>query len=185
MGFTDKQKEFKALYQQYYAPYCLFARHFVDDPAVCEDLVSDVFVNLWKKVDAMSLIPATIPAYIKMCVRNACLNYLKHSAFTEGLVQESHFAEHLYEENPDGIYTIEELYAMLYEILETLPQAQREVFVKSYVEGKKREEIAAELNLSVKTVGRYKQKTLELLRVHLKDYLPVILALLQLGICKN
>lgn len=70
---------------------------------------------------------------------------------------------------------------MLYEILETLPQAQRDVFMKSYVEGKKREEIAAELNLSVS----YKQKTIELLRVHLKDYLPVIITLLQLGIYKN
>ena len=74
---------------------------------------------------------------------------------------------------------------MLYEILDSLPQAQREVFMKSFVEGKKREEIAAELNLSVKTVGRYKQKTIELLRVQLKDYPPVIITLLQLGICKN
>lgn len=52
--------------------------------------------------------------------------------------------------------------------------------MKSFVEGKKREDIAAELNLSIKTVGRYKAKTIELLRTGLKDYLPVILALLSL-----
>ena len=59
-------------------------------------------------------------------------------------------------------------------------RAQREGFMKSFVEGKKREDIAAELNLSIKTVGRYKAKTIELLRTGLKDYLPVILALLSL-----
>ena len=180
MGVKEKEKEFKALYRQYYAPFCLFARHFVDDPAVCEDLVSDVLVNLWKKLDGMSLLPATIPAYLKMCVRNACLNYLKHSVYAEGYVQESRFAECLYEDTPDKVYSVDELYKMLYEILETIPEAQREVFMKSFVEGKKREDIAAELNLSIKTVGRYKAKTIELLRTGLKDYLPVILALLSL-----
>lgn len=34
------------------------------------------------------------------------------------------------------------------------------------------------MHISVKTVGRYKQKTIELLRDRLKEFLPIILLLL-------
>jgi len=39
-------------------------------------------------------------------------------------------------------------------------------------------EIAEEMNLSVKSINRYKQKTMELLRNELKDYMPLLLLLL-------
>lgn len=57
----------------------------------------------------------------------------------------------------------------------------RAVFTKTFVEGKKQEEIAKELDISVKSVNRYKQKTLEILRSELKDYLPLLLLLIRLG----
>ena len=44
--------------------------------------------------------------------------------------------------------------------------------------GKTYAEIAEELHISVKSVNRYKQKTIELLRSELKDYLPLLLLLL-------
>lgn len=70
---------------------------------------------------------------------------------------------------------------MLHEPLEKLPESHRAVFTKTFVEGKKQEEIAKELDISVKSVNRYKQKTLEILRSELKDYLPLLLLLIRLG----
>lgn len=70
---------------------------------------------------------------------------------------------------------------MLHETLEKLPESHRDVFTKTFVEGKKQEEIAKELDISVKSVNRYKQKTLEILRSELKDYLPLLLLLIRLG----
>lgn len=90
------------------------------------------------------------------------------------MCQERSFAELLYEDCPDGVFSLDELYRMLYEALEKLPESHREVFVKTYVEGKTREEIAAEMDMSVKSVGRYKHKTIELLRSELKDWLPLV-----------
>lgn len=173
-----KEKQFRALYAQYYAPFCLFARHFIDNPTICEDLVSDVFVNMWGRIDTIDLDSPTVSAYIKMCVRNACLNHIRHNMHKENFEQESRFAELIYEDNTDRVYSLDELYRMLYEVLESLPESHRQVFIKTYVEGKSREEIASELDISVKSVGRYKQKTLELLRSELSDFLPVVMLLL-------
>ena len=66
---------------------------------------------------------------------------------------------------------------MLYETLQKLPESHRKVFAKSFREGKKQTEIAEEVNTSIKSVNRYRQKTLEVLKEELKDYLPTLLLL--------
>lgn len=48
-------------------------------------------------------------------------------------------------------------------------------FIDRFFKGKTHTEIAEELNLSVKSVNRYKQKTLEFLRNELKEYMPLLL----------
>ena len=54
----------------------------------------------------------------------------------------------------------------------------REIFVKSRIEGKKHAEIAAELNISTKTVENQMTIAYKKLRSSLKDYLPLLLFLL-------
>ena len=66
---------------------------------------------------------------------------------------------------------------MLYETSNKLPDNYRTVFIKSFFEGKTHTEIAEEMNLSVKSINRYKQKTMELLRNELKEYMPLLLLL--------
>lgn len=178
MDLRGNEMKFKALYKKYYAPFCLYARHFIDNATICEDIVSDVFANMWSRIEELDLDRDTTPAYIKMCVRNSCLNHIKHSSYTKEFEQQSHFAELIYVDNPDKFYSIDELYKMLFETIELLPESHKDVFLKTYVDGKTREEIAEEMNISVKTVGRYKQKTIELLRDRLKEFLPIILLLL-------
>ena len=78
---------------------------------------------------------------------------------------------------PDSVYTLDELYRMLYETLNKLPESYRTVFIKSFYEGKTHTEIAEEMNLCVKSINRYKQKTMELLRNELKEYMPLLLLL--------
>ena len=112
-----------------------------------------------------------------MCVKNNCLNYLKHQEYEWSYAENIKKKTPIYETEPDSIYTLDELYRMLYETLDKLPENYRTVFMKSFFEGKTHVEIAEEMNLSVKSINRYKQKTMELLRNELKDYLPLLLLL--------
>lgn len=171
---------FRRFYEEYYAPFCLYAGRFVADMDTRKDLVSEVFASLWHKVESgeISLREDTIAAYVKMCVRNRCINHLKHMEYESGYADRVKICAPSYEEGFDNIYTLEELYKMLYETLCRLPESCRETFTKSFFEGKTQAEIAEEMNVSVKSVGRWKQKTIELLKVALKDFLPVILFLI-------
>ena len=51
------------------------------------------------------------------------------------------------------VYILDELYRMLYETLNKLPENYRTVFIKSFFEGKTHTEIAEEMNLSVKSIS--------------------------------
>ena len=63
---------------------------------------------------------------------------------------------------------------MLYETLDKLPSNYRSVFVKSFFEGKSRSEISQELDISIKSVNRYKQRAIELLKKELNDNLAIV-----------
>ena len=110
-----------------------------------------------------------------MCVKNSCLNFLKHQEYEWSYAETIQKKTPLYETESDSVYTLDELYRMLYDTLNKLPENYRTVFHKSFFEGKTHAEIAEEMNLSVKSSNRYKQKTMELLRNELKDYLPLLL----------
>ena len=55
---------------------------------------------------------------------------------------------------------------------------QRKVFIESFFKGKTHAEIAEELKISVKSVNRYKQKTIDYLRSELKEYMFILLLFL-------
>ena len=174
----NKEAVFKQFFENYYAPFCIYAKRYIDDKETREDIVSKVFATLWNNIDSFDLHSETAVAYIKICVKNSCLNHLKHQehecVYAEFIRQRTP----IYETETDSIYTLDELYRLLYETLKKLPEQYRIVFTKSFFEGKTYAEIAEELHISVKTVNRYKQKTIELLRSELKDYLPLLLLLL-------
>jgi RNA polymerase sigma-70 factor (ECF subfamily) len=179
----NKEHQFRALYQTYYAPFCIYAKRFILDGAVREDIVSDVFYKLWLKSDENILKEEVALSYIKTSVRNNCLNYLKHQTYENDF--EEHFEEHIpiYAESPESIYTLDEMYKLLHNALEKLPENQRKVFIESFLNNKKQTEIADELNISVKTVKRYRDQIIEQLRNELKDYMPAM-ALLSILIAK-
>lgn len=177
ISFSGNHKEhaYKQLYETYYAPFCLYAKRYIKSKEIREDIVSDVFVMLWNKIDSFDMESESTLGYIKMCVKNSCLNYLKHQEYEWNYANAYQQKPPIYESQPDSIYTLEEMYKMLYETLDRLPDNYRTVFIRSFFEGATQTEIAKELELSEKSISRYKQKTIEMLQKELKDYLPLII----------
>lgn len=64
------------------------------------------------------------------------------------------------------------------EVINSLPEKCREIFIKSKIEGKKQKDIASEMNISLKTVENQMNIAYKKLKSELKDYLPLLLFLL-------
>ena len=54
-----------------------FAFQYVDDGDIAEDLVQEVFGNIWKSANDLT-IRTNEKSYLFGAVRNACMNHLRH-----------------------------------------------------------------------------------------------------------
>ena len=71
----------------------------------------------------------------------------------------------------------EEVYRQLFETIDALPERCREVFLM-YMEGKKNEEVATALHVSIETVKTQKKRAMSILRKKLGGYQFLLLQLL-------
>jgi RNA polymerase sigma-70 factor (ECF subfamily) len=113
-------------------------------------------------------------AYLFRAVRNTSLNMLKHKKV------ESNFAQHELLTSQRSVEPLgtHELEDRISQALEKLPEQCRIVFKMSRFEELKYAEIADELNISVKTVENQIGKALKIMREQLRDYLPLIVVLM-------
>ena len=132
---------------------------------------------MWEKRDTLN-IQTSAKSYLYAMVRNACLNLIKHQKIKQKYVgEELALATDGYESVTHEVSS-RELEVRISNALETLPEQCRLVFKLSRFEELKYAEIAAHLNISVKTVENHMGKALRLMREQLKDYLPLIITTL-------
>lgn len=173
---AKERRAFRELFTEYYRPLVMFAMHYLDDQEACEDVVQDLFVAVWEKKESF-LSEESIHGFLYNSVRNICLNRLKHQKVEEKYLDYSmHFAS----EDGEGDYEVlkEELYERLFRVIDELPPRCREVFLL-HLDGKKNEEIAELLNISLLTVKTQKKKAMSYIRERLGVVAVFVLTLLE------
>lgn len=157
-----------------------FARNYISANEDVENIVQDVFLVLWEKKDELEL-SCTLTTYLFTLVKNRCLNFLRHKLIEEEyntqLKDELGFKLYALESLEYSYHSEKELQEIIQRALDTLPERCREVFIKSRIEGLKYKEISDELGISVNTVENHIVTALKKLRIELKDYLPLLLFL--------
>lgn len=73
---------YKALFRKYYPNLIFYATRLVGDKEA-EDVVQDVFVELWRRKDSM-VIGDQIQAFLYRAVYTRALNVLKHRSIEDG-----------------------------------------------------------------------------------------------------
>ena len=143
-------------------------------------IVHDVFLTLWERKEEIE-ISFTLTTYLFTLVKNRCLNFLRHKLIEEEynsqMKEELGFKLYALEAFDYSYQSEEELQEIIRRALDTLPERCREIFIKSRIEGLKYKEISDELGISVNTVENQMVTALKKLRVALKDYLPLLLFL--------
>ena len=168
---------FEMLFRTYYQPLCNYAYTFVQDRDEAEEIVQSTFLNVWEKRDNLSIHTGVKP-YLYAMVRNASLNVLKHEKIKQQHVtMEMAVAERSVESVTRAVMA-SELETKIYKAMDKLPEQCRLVFKLSRFEELKYSEIAEQLNISIKTVENQMGKALKIMRDQLKDYLPLLIILM-------
>ncbi|GKG72000.1 RNA polymerase sigma-70 factor [Parabacteroides sp. AM58-2XD] len=175
---------FSTLFGQFKEPFILFANSYVRDMAAAEDIYMEAIIQYWEKRKELPA-DTNIPGYILTTVKNKSLNHLRHQVIRTDV--EDQLYDHRQRElnfrisslescDPSDLFTVE-VKEIIRKTLNELPEQTRAIFFKSRYESKTNREIAAELEVSIKTVEFHISKALKLFRSRLKDYLPVLLVL--------
>ena len=186
-AFPEKREEtrFEDIYLSYFSKMKYFAKEYVISEEDAENIVQDVFVELWENKEMLNM-HMNLIAYLFTTIKNKCLNHLRHKL----VVQET--ASKLQEEytislrmNLDSLeafdnnlFSDQDIEKIISRALDTLSEKCRTIFIMSKIEGKKQKEIAQELNISINTIETQMGIAYKKLRIELKDYFPILLFIL-------
>jgi RNA polymerase sigma-70 factor, ECF subfamily len=174
---ADDAHAFENLFRTYYTELGRFAMKYLRDKETAEELVQDLFVDLWEKRHTLN-ITGSVKSYLYTATKNRSLNYLKSKlAQLQQLGDDSsELAAH--HSNTESLYDQNELEQIIANGIEALPEKCRIIFQLSRHAGLSYAEIAQELNLSPKTVenqmGTALKKLRSYLEVHWDQALPVV-----------
>ncbi|WAC14754.1 RNA polymerase sigma-70 factor [Dyadobacter pollutisoli] len=173
----DPQKGCELLFRKYYTNLCNHAIRFVHSSEVAEDIVSEVFAAFWQS-RTFELINTSYRAYLYKSVRNRSYNYLKWdlNRTSPMEVMTTPFAAHAL--NPCEALQYSELHQQVERIVQDMPPQCRKAYLLKRVEGKSLEEIAAELQITPKSVEALITRAIARLRNGLKDSWFICLALM-------
>jgi RNA polymerase sigma-70 factor (family 1) len=189
--FTHKNKsdglpvevDLDALFKEYYDRLVYFSLQLIRDRDQAEDIVQDSFIKYWNQRDMVMPDKIAIKNFLYSTVRNASLNSIRHNKVVDGYVQQHGGTEP--EEPPviEAIITAEAV-AEIHSAVHALPANYRVISMMGYFDGKKNQEIAEELDMSINTVKKQKQRALQLLRVKLTPELFTWFVMLTIAVFK-
>jgi len=169
VSFVDirngNEEAFNRAFDLYYSRLCFFTDKFLHDFDLSRSVVQQVFVDMWIKRDKLQVV--SLQSYLFQSVRNSSLDILKHRKAeskylsTLGTEEAAQLADWMEEA---------ELADRINKAIQKLPEKCREIFIMCRFEEMKYAEIAARLNISVKTVEMQISIALKKLRKELSDY---------------
>jgi RNA polymerase sigma-70 factor (ECF subfamily) len=157
---AGNNKAMDYMFDNYYNALCNHANRVVKDDTAAEDIVQEVMLTIWKKREQITIV-SSLKAYLYRCVTNRSLNYLR---------DKKNHVEEIEDKFTDVSADIEEkiyfneTHQIIMEQVNKLSPRCRQVFIMNRLEQMKYKEIAAELEISVKTVEHHIAKGLMILR---------------------
>lgn len=159
----DDEKAFKLLFDTYFSSLCRFMLIYLPDKQEVEEIALTIFINVWENRHTLSL-KISFKAYLFQAAKNRCFNRIRDLKETASLNEAEHYFSDF---ETDTSLEMEELNTLIQEAICSLPDRCQQVFRLSREEEKSYQEIANQLNISIKTVEAQITKALRLMKEYL------------------
>jgi RNA polymerase sigma-70 factor, ECF subfamily len=164
---NDSKDAFKLLYNRYNKKLYYFSLRYLGDNEEAEELVQSVYINIWEHRKSLDE-TMSVKSYIYRSAVNYIYNYLKKKAIRARYVEaELQKGELQSNQTYDQIF-FHDLESSITSIVETLPPQQQKIFQLSRLEGLSHEEIAKNLDLSIRTVENQIYRALKIIKSKVK-----------------
>lgn len=170
------------LFKENYKSLCNVVFRIINDWDASEDVVQEMFLKLWKKKHEIK-IESSLKGYLFKSASNSAINYLQSQKKLKLKEELSEQISNTQAVEESMIYDGKELQIRIEEALNKLPPKCKAIFLLSRQEGMKYQEIADELDISIKTVENQMGIALKKMKEELAPYLTKEFLVWPLLIC--
>jgi len=161
------QSAFSSIFEAYYKDLVMFAFTLTKNSDNAEEAVQEVFVRLWEKRRELKL-HGSLKSYLLKSVQNQCLDEIRHRKISETFVVDKK-TQWLYVNDVEDYILYSDLQKHLDQLLAQMPDEVAQTFRMNRFDELKYQEIAQQLNVSVRTVESRISKVLQILHQALKN----------------
>ncbi|MDD4108130.1 MAG: RNA polymerase sigma-70 factor [Prolixibacteraceae bacterium] len=162
---SDRKGRFKDIFEDNYEYLRNYLYYLSGDIALAEDLVQDVFIRLWEKIDEIR--PETARAFLFTVARNGFFKIRRRQKYD--LKFRSGYFENTDNKSPEYLMELEEYDKRLQRVISGLPDRCRVIFLLNRIDGMSYKEIARNTGVTVKAVEKQISKALSVIRKDLGD----------------
>lgn len=154
------------IYHQFWQPLFLSAYNIIKEKKTCEDIIQDIFLQLWVKRETLQ-VRSSLKAYLIAATRYQVFRHIRNSPERNDLFDK--LQERLTSDPSDYPLLHKDLKKQVDNIVADLPEKCRMIYKLSREEYLSHKEIAERLDISPKTVENQLTIALRKLRLSLKE----------------
>lgn len=175
---------FKNIFNLLYPRMMGYCKLFIHDSFQAEDLVQDCFIQLWNKRKKLDP-ERNINRLMFVMLHNHCLNFLRDNQLSNSSLKlKDHYinySQFLYQldfigEEEKSLE--EQLQVSLQEAIDNLSVRQREVLIKTKIDGQSQKKVADELGITVKAIEKNISLAKKKIKKELIKKFPTLMILL-------
>ena len=155
----------EVIYEKYSGKLYTAAFNLLRDKPACEDLIHDLFIDLWLKRDSHNILH--LAPYLFLALKNRVFLHIRSKKIT---IDISTLELGLQNYSVEDMISKKEISSIVNRQLKHLPEKCREIYTLSRVENRSHKEIAALKGIAIKTVENQITIALRKLRPSLQDY---------------
>ena len=169
-------RAFNRIYKKYWKRLFTYAYKIFEDKHICEDLVQEVFIKLWRNASESTI--NNLEAYLFKAVKYQISNNIRRLKWTAS--HDESLNEVVSANRTESRIELDELQQLVEASVQMLPAKCQEVFRLSRNEHLSNQEIADRLNISIRTVEAHIHQALKLMKGHILN--TVISVVIFLGL---
>jgi RNA polymerase sigma-70 factor (ECF subfamily) len=162
------EKEFERIYNSLWAKLYSVAYNYFRDKTTAQEIVQEVFVNLWMKRDLLDGV-RDLDAYLFKSVKNRIYDQFDKIASQEKLSKQLSLQIKEETETTSEAVEFEETLELINHEIDRLPAMTKEIFRLSRFDRYSNDEIAGRMHLSGKAVEYHITRALKRLRLRLNQ----------------
>lgn len=167
------------IFKDNYKYLCYFAKGYVKDDRIVEEIVSDSFIKLWNNRNHLTRL-SYVRNYLYTTVRNSCIDYYrkeKREIESTANIEDSPVMYNTLadlDEDPLDYLISKEDEAKILKAIDNLPERYKQTLMLSRFDKHSYEEIARIMNISTNTVKSNLRDAISKLRNELGDSLMLL-----------